>query len=59
MKIYADCAKTWQSFNRHCEFEGCLYNRDGFCFYNYSPIKMSFARACYDEFYDSMEDFYE
>lgn len=59
MKSYADCVKTWSSMDNHCAFEGCLYNDDGFCKYANSPIKMSFAKACYDEFYDSTEDFEE
>lgn len=35
----------------------CLYNDDGFCKYSDAPIKMNFARACYDEFSEPMEEF--
>lgn len=56
MKNYSDCVKTWQSFDRHCEFEGCMYNDEGFCKYADAPIKMNFARAWYDEFYEPMEE---
>lgn len=32
-----------------CSNEACLYNRDGRCIYNVSPIKVSVSRACYEE----------
>lgn len=57
MKSYADCVKTRGSINNRCAFEGCLYNDDGICKYQNAPIKMNFARACYDEFSEPMEEF--
>ena len=32
-----------------CELFGCVYNDDGYCNYNNAKIKVSQARACYDE----------
>lgn len=57
MQSYADCVKTWDSMDKHCAFVGCMYNDDGFCKYHNAPIKMNFARACYDEFSEPMEEF--
>lgn len=57
MQSYADCVKTQDSMDKHCAFFGCMYNDDGFCKYADAPIKMNFARACYDEFYEPMEEF--
>lgn len=32
-----------------CELFGCIYNDGGYCNYNNAEIKISYARACYDE----------
>lgn len=40
-----------------CNICGCVYNDDGECLYDVSPIQMSYERACYErEFWSDDEE---
>lgn len=42
-------SKKLSADNVRCELEGCMYNEDGYCAYENSPVQVSYVRVCEED----------
>lgn len=53
MKNFYECCDSWKKKDFSCDFSGCIYNKDGVCFYAKAIVKIESAKACYDNLFDN------